>query len=176
MPEGQIHPCARCASMQRTCCQTAQILVTPGDIDRIARHTSRTDFWERSPVADAAYLDQDDDPIWIRATVAPDGTRRVLKRSNQGCTFLGRAGCVLPTDVRPLVCRLYPFSYTERGIDGELPDYCPTSVLAPPGSGLTMITVLGMTRDEGDRWHAQLYAELRADLEARQAPAGTGPR
>lgn len=162
-PAPTVHPCARCASMQRTCCQRAEILLTDGDMARIEAHTGRRDFWERCAPADPAYIeDQDDDPNWVRYTVEPDGTRRVLRRGPDGCGFLGAQGCTLPMEVRPLVCRLYPFSYTESGITGEDADYCPTAALIPPGSGLTMLTVLGMSRDDGARWHAMLYSELRA--------------
>lgn len=158
-----MHPCATCATIQRTCCQRAQILVTDGDIARIEAHTRRADFWEERPPLDPAYADvDDDDPNWVALTFEPGGTRRVLKRDDaHGCTFLGSAGCTLPTEVRPLVCRLYPFAYNERGITGMDDDYCPTAVLAPPGSGLTMLTVLGMNASEGERWRSALYAELR---------------
>ena len=169
-----MHPCAQCASLQKTCCQRAEILVTDGDIHRIAAHTTAAaaDFVEFRAPADPAYLEPDDDTNWLRYTVEPDGTRRVLRRREGGdCTFLGEAGCVLPLEVRPLVCRLYPYSYTERGIDGYDDDYCPTALLAPPGSGLTMLTVLGMRIDDGRRWHTMLYAELRAQRDGeRQGP------
>ena len=158
-----MHPCARCASLQRTCCQRAQILVTDGDIARIHAHTGAEDFWEPRLPASPDYAQHDpDDPNWLAYTIEPDGTRRVLKRSDEhGCTFLGEHGCRLPESVRPLVCRLYPFAYTERGIEGEDSDYCPTGVLAPPGSGLTMLRVLNMSEADGRRWHRELYDELR---------------
>ena len=31
-----MHPCARCALAQKTCCQRAEILLTGGDVSRIA--------------------------------------------------------------------------------------------------------------------------------------------
>ena len=56
---------------------------------------------------------------------------------NGDCTFLGAAGCVLPEEVRPLVCRLYPFEYTHRGILGEPRQRLDKGVIldqvAPPG-------------------------------------------
>ena len=163
-----MHPCARCATMQRTCCQEAEILVTDGDRDRIAGHVGRDDFWERRRPASAEYLEHDeDDPNWVRLTVGADGTRAMLKRTDDGCTFLGLHGCVLPLETRPLVCRLYPFDFTERGLCGVADHYCPTERLAPPGT--TMLTVLGMDAIDGERWRAALYRELHA------AGAAPGP-
>lgn len=158
---GTLHPCARCAAMQRTCCQRAEILVTDGDVERIAAHTGSRSFFERRAPLDPAYLDADeDDPNWLRYTVRPDGTRRVLKRQPNGdCGFLGAAGCTLDVETRPLVCRLYPFAYNENGLFGEDSDYCPTKMLAPRGQPMT--EVLEIARTDGQRWHHQLYEELR---------------
>lgn len=157
-----MHPCAKCATLQKTCCQRAEIVLTEGDVLRIAHHTGRIDFHDHRPPAGPEYLEpDDDDPNWLKYTVRADGTRRVLKRAPSGdCTFLGDRGCSLPAEIRPIVCRLYPFSYNERAIKGEDAAYCPRSHLAPPG--VTMLTVLGMNLDDGARWHKQLYAELRA--------------
>src|SRR5512144_1358102 len=93
-----MHPCAKCATMQKTCCQTAQVLVTQGDVGRIAAHTGRADFWEARHPTERRVLEFDpDDPNWIRYTVSPDGRRRELKRhANGDCTFLGAEGCTLP--------------------------------------------------------------------------------
>ena len=159
---GTMHPCARCASMQKTCCQYAPILVTQADVGRIAAHTGRADFWERRHPTELRVLTYDeDDPNWIRYTVAPDGTRRELKRQSNGdCQFLGAAGCTLPLEVRPMICRLYPYNYNEQRITGEVAAYCPEE-FTPPGSGLTMLTVLGMRQDDGERWRAMLYRDLR---------------
>lgn len=158
-----MHPCATCATIQRTCCQRAQIVVTDGDIARIALHSGRDDFWHHAAPLSQEYAEPDpDDPNWLRYTLEPDGTRRVLRRSEAaGCTFLGENGCVLPEGVRPLVCRLYPWAYNEEGMAGIDDEYCPTQVLAPAGSGRTMLTVLGMSPAQGQAWRAQLYAELR---------------
>lgn len=200
MTDQQLHPCARCASTQKTCCQTAQIVVTSGDVARIAAHTGRTDFTHRTPPSDPSYAEADpDDPNWVRYTIAPDGTRRVLRkqdgqtpgaggrRGDAGdCTFLGEAGCVLPVEVRPLVCRLYPFMYNEQRLEGPGDEsggldesYCPTRLFfdasrralpasnLPPGTPrTTMLTVLQMDPKDGERWRAKLYEELREDREA----------
>jgi|SRR5688572_10933727 len=163
------HPCARCALAQKTCCQRAEVVLTRGDVARIRAATGRSEFsaW-RSP-SDPAYGAVDgDDPNWVAWTVRRDGTRRVLqRRANGDCTFLGAQGCELAAAVRPLVCRLYPFTYTERAITGVDGDYCPTRLLAPRGE--SMAEVLGMSPLDAERWRAMLYDELRA--EARQEMA-----
>lgn len=154
----EVWGCARHALMGRTCCQTCEVLVTEGDKRRIADHAGREDFWEDRAPGDPVYLEQDDDPNWLRWAFHPDGTRPVLTRRPDGdCTFLGEAGCTLPLEVRPLVCRLYPFTYTERGIDG-VSDGCPREVVPP---GRSILDVLGMCRDAAARWHRMLYTELR---------------
>ncbi|MBK8976226.1 MAG: YkgJ family cysteine cluster protein [Planctomycetes bacterium] len=157
------HPCARCAQIQRTCCQRAEILLTGGDVARIRAHSGRADFDERRVPLDPAYLEHDpDDPEWLGLTVGRDGRRRMLVRRAEGdCTFLGAQGCVLPTEVRPLVCRLYPWSYTAGGLATESADYCPPVLLRFAGD--SMLDVLDMQRADAERWRARLYDELRDD-------------
>lgn len=163
--ESKLHPCARCARTQRTCCQRAEILVTVGDRARIARHTGRADFWHRvRPTDPACYEHDEDDPEWTALTIGADGARAVLKKREGGdCSFLGPAGCALPVEVRPIVCRLYPFTYTAKGLGGEDPDYCPTEMLDPDRRG--MLKVLDMDPRDGERWRAMLYDELRSGEE-----------
>ncbi|MFM1873988.1 MAG: hypothetical protein RL398_3410 [Planctomycetota bacterium] len=157
----KLHPCARCAAVQRTCCQRAEILLTEGDVARVGAFVGRTDFFERRAPSDPAYVEPDaDDPDWVSLTVAADGTRRMLRRQPNGdCTFLSAHGCVLPETTRPLVCRLYPYSYTERGIDGVDGEYCPTALLAPDGR--SMAEVLDISKATAEAWRRQLYEELR---------------
>jgi Fe-S-cluster containining protein len=151
--------CAKCARLQKTCCQQAEILLTAGDLERIRRYTGQSDFWE-DRVPSPEYLDQDDDPNWNRYVLRPDGTRRVLKRSANGdCGFLTECGCRLPVEVRPVVCRLYPYDYTEAGLRGVDDHYCPTAQITPPGR--TLLEVLDMRLADAQRWHRLLYEELR---------------
>ena len=79
------------------------------------------------------------------------------------CTFLGPQGCTLPLEVRPLVCRLYPYDYSQRGIRDELAPGCPLKLLRP-GQGL--IDEFDMNLDEARRWHQQLYEEIRLEKTA----------
>ena len=155
--------CVRCARHTITCCQRSEVYVTPGDVERIAAHTGRREFYEFRAPGNAEYLPQDDDPAWRDRVFRLDGTRRVLRREANGdCTFLGSSGCTLPLEVRPLVCRLYPFDYTETGLADDLASGCPLELLRP---GEQLLTALDMRRSDGERWHQQLYAELRREPE-----------
>ncbi len=165
--------CARCARSQKTCCQVNEIFVGAGDKRRIAAFTGRTDFY-RFLEAPPDFQPDDSDPLWRDLAFRKDGTRRVLERKPDGdCTFLGEAGCVLPVETRPIICRLYPYEYDHTGLTGERPSYCPTQLLKP---GETLLAALDMRREDAERWRSQLYAELelerndedRADL--RPAP------
>lgn len=179
-PDGQSvndscsHPCARCAAVQKTCCQRAEILVTAGDRERIAAVVGHADFFERRVPLDPAYREVDpSDPDWTALTVAPDGSRVMLKRRADGdCTFLGAAGCTLAEETRPLVCRLYPFAYDERGLRGEDADYCPKAMLLPRPDGTRasgMVEVLDMSHARAEVWRSTLYRELRADAARGEA-------
>jgi Fe-S-cluster containining protein len=158
MPE---HLCVRCARHMRTCCQTSEIYVTPGDVARIAAHTGSDDFHERRVPDHPIYLQQDDDPLWQSRVFDSAGTRRVLKRHESGdCRFLGPAGCTLPTETRPLVCRLYPYDFNEAGIYDTLARGCPTELIR---RGRTLLEELEMDLAQAREWHAQLYREVRLE-------------
>jgi len=153
--------CVRCARHTRTCCQTSEIYTTPGDEQRIREFTGRGDFTEFRSADNGEYAEQDDDPVWRDCVFRSDGTRRVLKRQANGdCTFLGPQGCVLPLEIRPLICRLYPFDYTAEGIKVELSQGCPLELL-PSGQGL--IGALRMNIEDARRWHRQLYEEVQSE-------------
>jgi uncharacterized protein len=162
IPEsGSLPLCARCAAHQRTCCQDTDVFVTWGDIDRIQNHIGRNDFHEYRAPVNPDYLDQDDDPTWVRYVIRPDGTRRVLLQQADGdCLFLARQGCVLPPDVRPLVCRLYPYDFDEAGISEDPAQGCPRHLLPP---GRQLMEEMDMDLDEARQWHRQLYEEMKQE-------------
>jgi Fe-S-cluster containining protein len=151
--------CARCARHMPTCCQTSEVYATPGDVARIEAHTGQTDVCEFLAPEDPVYLLNDDDPAWREFVFREDGTRRVLRRLPNGdCTFLGEQGCVLPLEVRPLICRIYPYDFNEEGLKESLARGCPVELLP---EGQTLLEALDMNRDDALRWHRQLYEEIR---------------
>jgi Fe-S-cluster containining protein len=144
----------------RTCCQTAEVYVTPGDVRRIEEHTGQNGFYEFRQPENQVYVHEDvyEDPVWQEHVFREDGSRRVVKRQESGdCTFLGPAGCVLPLEIRPLICRIYPFDYDHNGLLPELAKGCPVELLR---QGQDLIAALEMDSAEAKRWHRQLYAEL----------------
>jgi Fe-S-cluster containining protein len=151
--------CARCAQYNTTCCQKTEIFLTDGDIQRIREHIDTSDFWEYvRPSHPDLVMPQPQDPNWLPYTLRPDGTRPHLKHDPSGdCTFLGAGGCSLPADRRPLICRLYPYDYTETGISGTVTG-CPLHLLEP---GQTLMQGIGMNRADAEYWRQQLYHELR---------------
>jgi Fe-S-cluster containining protein len=158
--------CARCARHMKTCCQTPEIYVTPGDAERIGNHLGRRDFWHFRVPRDPVYLEEDDDPVWQEHIFREDNSRRVLKKTaDNDCSLLGPQGCTLPLEVRPLVCRLYPFDYDERGIRDELAGGCPVELLRP---GQQLLVALDMKIDDARRWHKQLYEEIRVEKTSQQ--------
>jgi len=161
--------CARCAGYMKTCCQSSEIYTTAGDVARIEAATGRADFTEYRHAGDPVYLDQDDDPTWRDHVFRGDGTRQVLrKQANGDCLFLGERGCRLDMEVRPLICRLYPFDYTEAGLRTRLARGCPVELLRP---GMTLLDELDMGDADARRWHAMLYREVRAEPH-RDSPEG----
>ncbi|GAB4336575.1 MAG: hypothetical protein Kow0089_07000 [Desulfobulbaceae bacterium] len=155
--------CGRCAAMGRTCCQETDIFLTVGDLKRIAGRVGRLDFYEYRRPEDPLYLDQGDDPVWAGRTIRADNTRRVLKRCPNGdCLFLGGNGCVLSMDVRPLVCRLHPFTYTAAGLEG-IDD--PRCLAASDECGGELTTLFSMSYNQALLWHQQLYSEIFLDEE-----------
>ena len=160
----------------KTCCQTAEVYVTRGDVRRIEEFTGQADFHEFRPPENPVYLpdDQNDDPVWNENVFQADGTRRVLKRQAGGdCTFLGPAGCQLPLEMRPLICRIYPFDYDADGLLDDLAKGCPLELLRPKQD---LVEALEMRRSDAERWHEQLYAELRQEKTPAPPPKRVGPQ
>ncbi len=76
--------------------------------------------------------------------------------------FWESAGCTLPLETRPLICRLYPFDYTEQGLTEDLAPGCPLELLQPEKG---LIEELDMKIDDARQWQKQLYEEIRKDSE-----------
>jgi Fe-S-cluster containining protein len=85
----------------------------------------------------------------------------VLKQQPNGdCVFLGGRGCTLSLEARPLVCRLYPYDFTEQRILAEPARGCPVELLLP---NQRLFEVLELNQRDAVRWHQQLYQEIRME-------------
>jgi hypothetical protein len=154
--------CFQCCQNGTSCCEGTQIYLTTGDVLRIARFLNASNFFTFE-VPDLIYTDPGDDPAWIALTVRPDGCRRAMKRTTgKNCTMLAENGCILPMTLRPLVCRLHPYTFTEAGISGVDPA-CPIS---HEDNWPVLLEQLGMAIGEARRWHQLLYCELHGDKTA----------
>ena len=154
--------CLRCAQHGRTCCQRTEIYVTPQDVQRIRDAAGGEDFFEYCEPGDPGYTDQSDDPPWQIWVVGDHRRRRVLKHDNRGnCVFLTDAGCRLPLEVRPLICRLHPHLYNYQGLYPEISSDCPRELLQPQ-ERLDQL-ILGFDRENAIRWHHMLYDEIQQE-------------
>jgi len=160
--------CVFCARITKTCCRGREIYITPVDAARIASFAACNDFAEWRAPENPEYSGQSDDPVWDRYVFRKDRTRRILRRSQDGdCTFLGLAGCLLPEAVRPLVCRLHPFTYTAAGIDPEPSSDCPRHLVPP---GISVIDALHMSTEQAALWHRMLYEEILTENDNDHRP------
>lgn len=160
--------CVVCAEQGGSCCVDRDIVVSPGDVERITSHTGTGDFHELRAAGSPDYLEQDDDPLWELCTVQLCGRRKVLRHAAPGiCWFLAERGCRLPEEIRPLVCRLHPVEFNAERITGLSPE-CPGQHL-PPGENV--LTNLDMDLGRAEQWRQQLYAELRRELRHRPQAA-----
>ena len=153
--------CTRCAALGKTCCQGREIYITPGDLARIRAYTGDDRFVEWIHSTDPAYLEQDDDPVWRCHVFGSDGFRRTLRHLPNGdCYYLTAQGCRLPLEVRPLLCRLHPFTYTADHLDQEPAAGCPRHLL---NKGESVFDAIQMPVALAGQWHRQLYEELLND-------------
>ncbi len=113
--------CVRCAALGPTCCE-----ISPGQEEccfpvselerqRISDHValSRGGFVEeknsRAFVANLQRLFPRERRV-LDALFPAGGTHLRLSTDSRGrCQFLSAAGCVLPNEVRPYYCRIFPF-------------------------------------------------------------------
>jgi uncharacterized protein len=164
--------CELCKDIQKTCCQNyIKAYLTLGDIERITAATGQRDFVELRPcprLSAKERSDYDYDPNWLRFITLPGNYNRLLKKTRAGdCVFLSANGCMLTEEVRPLICRLYPYSYNEFGLIGLVVNEmigCPIHLL---GTGEDIFNNLHMPRIVADDWRVMLYNELRNEYSER---------
>ncbi len=133
------------------------------DEARIRRTIGDEAFTEYAPPADPDYLpDPALDPVWHRIFAADGGRRRILAHRPGGdCHFLTPTGCRLALEVRPMVCRLYPYDYDDRTIKGVNGHFCPEPERDNPALLLAELT---MNRDQAEAWRRELYRDIREEF------------
>jgi uncharacterized protein len=166
--------CQRCIKYQKSCCNGPNITLTLGDVSRITLASGQRDFVEFKVYSDLSFLEAYAyDPNWKEYTFSSGNRNRQMKMNTQGdCPFLGADGCTLSEDDRPLICRLYPYSYNEFGMIGLILNedlFCPLHLLK---AGETLPQMLEITSEQADRWRTMLYTELRAESLEREKKGG----
>ena len=149
--------CVRCAREGKTCCQKTEVFTSLADVRRIREATGRDDFYEMQTADGGHYApDQDADPVWARI-FSPAGRRILKHRDNGDCLFLTDKGCALAMEIRPVVCRLYPFDYNHNSLLGIDPHFCPPVDRGNPAETLSMLC---MNFAEAEAWRSRLYQDI----------------
>ncbi len=150
-------PCKRCALAGTSCCKNHQIVLTTGDFERIARFTGNQDFSVTGPLI-VEEIQTDYDPQWLPLIMESGNHVKFLRRTpEKTCILLTENGCQLPFDHRPLMCRLYPYTYTEDDILG-IDTACPIS---KENEWTKILEQLEMPSQKAREWRAMLYSEIR---------------
>jgi len=151
----------RCARVGTSCCKNYQISLTTGDIQRVSDFLGHQNFFTLEPPVPEE-INPEYDPQWLPLIMESMGRVRVLKRTaEKNCSMLTENGCQLPYDCRPLICRLYPYTYTEEGIVG-IGASCPISREKDWGA---ILEQLDMPADKARQWLCLLYTEVRKSHE-----------
>jgi Fe-S-cluster containining protein len=151
--------CIACAQKGQSCCRNVHIYLTRGDVRRIGSQCPGEDFYHLAPLT-SDYEDGGGDPTWNPAILDASGRRRIVRQKDTGdCCFLTETGCRLPSDVRPLLCRIYPYDFREHGL-------CGISASCPVVNEIQWLHILEaseMKQSNARQWVAQLYDEIAAE-------------
>ena len=166
LPITNPHICVACAAQGPTCCR-----LLPGSEEhtfplshlewtRILEHVPDQGFFasERNSPAfltSMRHLFSGENEA-LEQLFPPHGEHlRLATRPDGDCAFLGPAGCVLPNEVRPSYCRIFPFWVFGDRVTLFKPAYC----LAVRRAGVvrTLFETMGMTEAEV----RHLYGTLR---------------
>lgn len=106
-PEGVRFSCTRCGD----CCRTWNVMLGPGERDRI----EGLDWTGREPDLVGATT-----VVETEAPGSGDRIERLVRRDDGSCVFLGDDDrCRIHThfgrDVKPVMCRMYPFGFSRLG-------------------------------------------------------------
>ena len=159
--------CAECAKIQKTCCEEEITFVglTCGDIERISEFTGQEDFYELQAVDEELkdiYVNplnySENDRIYVTYFFDSEGRRNVLKKNKNGeCCFITDNGCLLPSNIRPLICRIYPYEWNDQHEIWVEAGYCPKELFK---DNEDLIRKVGLSAEEAKRLVSQFYAEI----------------
>ena len=153
-------PCALCADQGTSCCKGYQIFLTPGDVHRISDFSHHSNFFIfESPIPEE--IEPDYDPSWLSRIISSTHLVRVLKRTGEKqCCWASENGCLLPPNRRPLICRLYPYTFNENcflGIDSNCP-------ISKNRAWQSVLNEMNMPLFMAKQWLDLLYLEIREDI------------
>ncbi|NCA99756.1 MAG: hypothetical protein EOM70_10310 [Clostridia bacterium] len=139
--------------------------LTEGDISRIRRFCRTDDFYHRLRVPEelvATYENPEHHDAAVAVYVAglfdEQGRRPILRKQDNGfCLFVADTGCVLPREVRPLVCRLYPYDWNDQHKLWIQAPYCPRELYADETD---LVLQIGDSQEVALKLVEQLYEEL----------------
>lgn len=116
--------CSECSKLQLTCCEleVTEVAITNGDIRRISDYTGRNDFYHLKQVSEEmkyVYENPANVPKGLEQYVEylfdEEGRRNILKKNERnGCCFLTPNGCALPSNIKPIICRLFPYDWNDN--------------------------------------------------------------
>jgi uncharacterized protein len=157
--------CRECSKIQLTCCVRPEIFVTNGDINRIANGTGRKDFYHLRPVPEEMkhYYGspcnvEKGSEIYFQYLFNENGRRNILKKNEKNeCCFLTQDGCVLPPNIRPILCRLYPFDWNDKKEIWVAPTHCPKNFFKDEQEIRDRVC---LTEEEAKRLVCLLYDEI----------------
>lgn len=156
--------CIACAQQGQSCCRNVHIYLTCGDVDRIGQICLTKNFYHFAPLT-ADYEDGGGDPAWNTAILDTEGKRRVVRQKDNGdCYFLTENGCSLPSHVRPLLCRIYPYDFRPYSLCG-ISSSCP---IAKEPQWLHILNASEMKKSNAQIWISQLYEEIGKEQSHRR--------
>ncbi len=195
-PPSDASVCSRCPkALGSSCCEVLPgeklATLTLADLERIGGHARLKieafceEEWLTEPEA-IAY--QERRPLY--AGYFRHGPRRLtLKARGGACVFLNRErGCVLPAEVRPSACQLYPFELFPSGQWSLQVDRHGSLAAARSSGGLACLVVeesqrmaevlkgLGLDRAEVERLGEQIAREVSDHARRTSPSAGQGRR
>lgn len=161
------HICARCAAAGRTCCELSGgdeefcFPLSGAEMDRIRAAGHATASFVPAPNT-PAFVEQlgalMPDLDVAAAFPETDAHWRLATDTDGRCVFLGATGCVLPRDIRPRYCRMFPLWPYADQLTWFTAEECLANRECP--SLRAMLQAMQLTSAEVETLFAAMCAEL----------------